>query len=150
MLLKIRRSIHIWSASAVLSFACSSGDEVARVPAPSAQVDAVLLEWNGGATTSFGYEVFIVPHGQRASSGIQVAALYGAVRNDSAYGVNLKWPTPDRLVGEYAQARQARVLAPIVNVGGERVRVSLRSGVRDSAAPGGGMLYNLGRGRAKR
>ena len=61
MLLKIRRSIHIWSASAVLSFACSSGDEVARVPAPSAQVDAVLLEWNGGATTSFGYEVFIVP-----------------------------------------------------------------------------------------
>ena len=67
-----------------------------------------------------------------------------------ACGLNLKWLAPDRLVAEYSQVPQATVLAPIANVGGERVRVSLRSGVIDSTAPGGGMLYNLERDRAKR
>ncbi|MBL8397465.1 MAG: hypothetical protein JNL84_04855 [Candidatus Accumulibacter sp.] len=34
-----------------------SKDEVARVVSPSGNIDAVLFETNGGATTSFGYEV---------------------------------------------------------------------------------------------
>jgi hypothetical protein len=32
-----------------------SKDEVARNTSPTGKVDAVLLETNGGATTSFGY-----------------------------------------------------------------------------------------------
>ena len=41
-----------------------SFDEVARVLHPQANVDAVLVETNGGATTSFGYEVFVLSRGQ--------------------------------------------------------------------------------------
>src|SRR6267142_6719220 len=64
-----------------------SFDEVARVPHPNANVDAVLVETNGGATTSFGYEVFIFPRGQKPKrSDHAVASLYGAGRNDHAYG----------------------------------------------------------------
>jgi hypothetical protein len=49
----------------VLLTACSqvSRDEVARVAAPGGQVEAVLVETNGGATTSFGYEVHVVERG---------------------------------------------------------------------------------------
>jgi hypothetical protein len=37
-----------------------SRDEVARVASPDGRVEAVLIETNGGATTSFGYEVHVV------------------------------------------------------------------------------------------
>ena len=67
-----------------------SKDEVARVVSPSGKVDAVLLETNGGATTSFGYEVYVVERGAEPI-GEPAVFLYGAIRNQSAYGVNLKW-----------------------------------------------------------
>jgi len=69
-----------------------SFDEVARVSNSNATVDAVLVETNGGATTSFGYEVLILPHGQQPKrSDHAVVSLYGAGRNDHAYGANLRW-----------------------------------------------------------
>ncbi|HEU4924800.1 MAG TPA: hypothetical protein VFT23_17200 [Burkholderiales bacterium] len=39
---------------------CANHDEVARVPPPDKQLDAVLVESNGGATTSFWYDVYVV------------------------------------------------------------------------------------------
>ena len=122
----------------------SSWDEVARATAPGRLVDAVLIERNGGATTSFGYEVFVVPSGgavERDAPGA-VASLYGSVRNDHAYGVNLRWLAPGALALEYRDAHRAAVNDSLVTVAGQPVRVALRPGVSDPTAPSGGMLWN--------
>jgi hypothetical protein len=137
----------IISASAVAActfWGGSSWDEVARATAPGGLIDAVLIERNGGATTSFGYEVFVVPSGsavQRDTPGA-VASLYGAVRNDNAYGVNLRWQAPGVLAIEYRDAHRAGLNDSVVTVAGQRVRVALRPGVSDPTAPSGGMLWN--------
>jgi len=59
------------------------------------------------------------------------------------YGVNLRWADRANLTLEYLRAQHAELLLPNVSVGGEQIRVSLRSGVTDPKAPPGGMLYNL-------
>jgi hypothetical protein len=120
-------------------------DEVARMPSPDGRVEAVLMETNGGATTSFGYEVHVVEKGRPASD--QVARLYGAVRNENAYGANLKWISDNELVVEYLEARDQTLGRASVSVAGRAIKVSLRSGVSDPTAPAGGMLYNLERTR---
>jgi hypothetical protein len=125
----------------------SSRDEVARVTSPSGRLDAVLVETNGGATTSFGYQAYVVPRGSKNSRGPQVAFLYGAVRSTHAWGANLKWEGPSRLVIEYLEAKEERLSRPLVVVDADTVRVSLRSGVLDATAPAGGMVYNLEKGR---
>lgn len=136
-----------WAALAL--GACIAGDgwsfdEVARVPAPSGRLEAVLVEENGGATTNFGYRVFVVPRGQvvRSESRDAVASLYGAMRSARAYGANLRWRAPGELSVEFAAAQRDSVLQPAVRVAGEAVRVTLRPGIPDPTAPGGGMLYN--------
>ena len=121
-----------------------SFDEVARVAQPQANVDAVLVETNGGATTSFGYEVFVLPHGQVPErSGNPVAYLYGAGRNEHAYGVNLRWDSSDTLAVEYLDARHVNWVNGSVIVDGREIKVVLKPGVNDPSAPGGGMLWNL-------
>jgi hypothetical protein len=65
-------------------FAGVSRDEVARVTSPDGTVDAVLVEVNGGATTSFGYQVFLVQRGGKRSDPSEVAELYEATRNAQA------------------------------------------------------------------
>jgi hypothetical protein len=103
----------------------------------------VLVETNGGATTSFGYDVHVVEKGRPARD--QVAWLYGAGRNANAYGANLKWTGENELVIEYLQAREQTLKQATVNVAGRTIKVSLRSGVDDPTARAGGMLYNLER-----
>ena len=130
--------------SACLGFDWSH-DEVARVPSPDQRVDAVLVETNGGATTSFGYEVYVVPAGAPYSRGAKVASLYAAVRSDRAYGANLRWADPKHLLIEYREAQIDTLLRPAAQVAGAQIVVELRPGVSDPSAPGGGMLYNLER-----
>jgi hypothetical protein len=103
----------------------------------------VLVETNGGATTSFGYEVFVVPTQASTRLHKDVASLYGAVRSDQAYGVNLKWSDPSNLNLEYLEARDQEVLMPTVSIAGQEIHVTLKSGVTEPKAPPGGMLYNL-------
>lgn len=122
-----------------------SKDEVARVVSPSGNIDAVLFETNGGATTSFGYEVYIVEHGAQPS-GSPAVSLYGAVRNQHAYGANLSWASSDSLSVEYLSAKSAKVNTHTRSVGAQAIHVTLREGATDNTAPPGGMLYNL-RGR---
>jgi hypothetical protein len=107
-------------------------------------VDAVLAEENGGATTSFGYRVFVVPRGAAIvrESRDHVAWLYGASRSGNAYGANLRWVGPGALAVEFEAAERDSVLRPTVRVAGESVHVSLRRGITDPTAPAGGMLYN--------
>jgi hypothetical protein len=123
----------------------SSRDEVARLACPDKHVEAVLIETNGGAITSFGYEIHVVEKGRR--EGEQVAWLYGALRSANAYGANLKWIGDNELVIQYLEARQDTLERAAVNVAGRTIKVSLRRGVDDPTAPGGGMLYNLERMR---
>ena len=124
---------------------CGSSDEVARVPSPTLKLDAVLVETNGGATTSFGYLVYIVPRGKTPSQGVEAAFLYGATRNNQAYGANLKWVEGSRLVVEYRDAQRSELRRESVAIGADTVVVTLRGGVTDSTAAAGGMLFNLGR-----
>jgi len=131
----------------LLAFASScflvSEDEVARVISPDGRVDAILIETNGGATTSFGYRVLLARHGFHWRLATEVAALYGAVRSETAYGANLRWRSPNQLAVEYLEADEARVFRADAFVGGITVRTTLASGVSDPTAPPGGMLYNL-------
>lgn len=123
-----------------------SFDEVARVAHPNANVDAVLVETNGGATTSFGYEVFLLPRGQKPKqSDHAVASLYGAGRNAQAYGLNPRWIQNDTLVVEYLEAQHADWRNGSLAVNGHVITIVMKSGVNDPTAPPGGMLYNLER-----
>jgi hypothetical protein len=122
-----------------------SEDEVARVTFPKGDLDAVLMEINGGATTSFGYNVIVVKRGARPNKD-PVARLYGAVRNEHAYGLKMRWEEEALLVLEYMEANSALLAKESVSVGGKLIRVAMKSGVIDPSAPSGGMLFNL-RGR---
>lgn len=122
-----------------------SKDEVARIVSPSGNIEAVLFETNGGATTSFGYEVYVVERGAQPF-GSPAVSLYGAIRNQHSYGVNLKWPSPGSLTVEYLSAKSAKVNMQIQSVGTRDIHFALRDGVTDNAAPSGGMLFNV-RGR---
>jgi hypothetical protein len=142
----IRASVALLSMVTACLLMRASHDEVSRVSSSAGDLDAVLIETNGGATTSFGYLVYVVPHGARPSQGAEGAMLYGAVRNDQAYGANLKWEG-SQLTVEYRDARQVALRRPTVVIGSDTVTIVLRSGVTDSVAPAGGMLYNLERRR---
>lgn len=122
----------------------SSRDEVARVSSPRGDLDAVVMETNGGATTSFGYEVVVVGRGRSAFWGTTVARLYGAIRNQSAYGVNAKWRGAGLLYIEYLEARSAEVEGgALFDMGTTLVAVILAPGLNDPTACPGGMLYGL-------
>lgn len=118
-------------------------DEVARVRSPDGSLDAVVIETNGGATTSFGYEIDLVVAGGGVPSARRVAFLYGAGRNANAYGVSLRWTRPDALAVEYLDAKSATLETPLVSVRGRTVSVALTGGIEDRTAPPGAMLYNL-------
>lgn len=134
--------VGVLAALALVGLLAPSTDVVARVVSPNGDVQAVLVETNGGATTSFGYEVSVVPSGSNRPGPI-AARLYGAVRNDHAYGVNLRWVSGSQLNVEFKQARDAKLEQPALTVSGRRVSVALQAGVTDPDAPPGGMLYNL-------
>jgi len=119
-----------------------SKDVVAVVESADKKYKAILVETNGGATTSFGYEIFIEPISARQRQHL-VARLYAAGRNESAYGANLVWIGPRILAVHYLRARteELKMARPIIN--GEQFFVRLRNGIRDDSAPPGGMLYDL-------
>jgi len=119
-----------------------SADEVSRVTAPRGDIEAVLIETNGGATTSFGYEIFVVPRGTKAS-GTPAAFLYGALRSQRAYGVNLRWLSDSNLDVEFESTQSAKLGVPLVFVANRNIHVELKANVTDPKAPPGGMLYNL-------
>jgi hypothetical protein len=136
-----------------LSVLCASGcivmgpsaDVVSRAPCASGQFEAILVETNGGATTSFGYEVHLVPMGQDPSTDSEVGYLYGALRNAQAYGATLRWKSGTTLAVEFLEVQRIVRHKPTIRVGGTEFRIELTSGVEDLAAPAGGMLYNLER-----
>lgn len=119
-----------------------SKDEVARVVSPTEKFDAVLFETNGGATASFGYEIYVVEHGAQPA-GSPAISLYGAVRNEHAYGANLKWESPDAIAVEFLSAKSAKIKQQTQLIRTQAIHFAVREGVADPAALPGGMLYNL-------
>jgi hypothetical protein len=118
-----------------------SHDEVARVSSPDGQIDAILFESNGGATTSFLYEVDL---GRKQSRrGKQVARLVGVVRNAQAYGVDLNCENDHTLVIQCLHTETPPEVQGSVDVDGRNVQIVLHTGIEDKSAPAGGMLYNL-------
>jgi len=127
----------------LLLSACSgSEDTVFKVVSPSGEVDAILMETNDGATTSFGYKVF-VQEASASSSMILVANFYGATRSESAYGVNLVWNTKNILEIQYYKSSSANLVKSGVTLNNIKYLITTKSGVYDKNAPSGGMLYNL-------
>ena len=119
-----------------------SRDQVAAVTSPDGRTRAVLFETNGGATTSYGYEIEL-ELASRDGDPVAAGKLYGAARSQCSWGVNLHWLSPTELAVDFREADRTEI--PIsVEVGAKSVKVTERSGQSDEAAPCGGMLANLG------
>ncbi len=114
--------------------------EVSRVTNPTGDHASVLIETNGGATTSFGYAAFIESNATHEL--VQVAEFYGAVRNNGAYGVDLVWKDDETLDLWYLSARRASLLKPSIEFPKRVFHIELVSGVENKNAPAGGMEYN--------
>lgn len=121
----------------------TSRDEVAWANSPDGRTHAILLETNGGATTSFGYQVELHPADHQGEPPIGAGTLYGAIRSDCAYGVDLHWLDPTTLALRFESAKQVRVPSSLV-VGGHQIRIVPQAGYKNDAAPCGGMLASSG------
>ena len=119
-------------------------NEVVRMESPDHAIVATLMEINGGATTSFGYDARLSEN-HPTSSGKRVAYLYGAVRSRNAYGANLRWTSESELNIEYLSAQHVDLEKGDTRIGSRIVHISLKPQVLDKAAPAGGMRYNLER-----
>jgi hypothetical protein len=138
----IGAALGVWLAFSFSVPSCVSNDEVARASSPSGQLDAIVMEDNGGATTSFGYTVLIAEVGSPPRKGTRVASFYGATRSERAYGVNARWISDDVLRIEYLKAQSARLEPPgSFSVDGRSISVSLEAGISDPRACAGGMLH---------
>lgn len=104
-------------------------------------VTAILEETNGGATTSFGYNVYLETK-ELWSSRIRVAELYGTTRSECAYGLDFVWRSPVELELRYKQSKIAPETPIEVLLDDVIYRVELRPGIENEHAPCGGMLYN--------
>ena len=136
------RFLLILSFTSCIGCETVSRHEVANVRSPDGSVEAALFETNGGATTSFGYEVELR---QNAHRGTKVASFYGAFRNENAYGVEMKWNGDDELDIEYLKAKAPPSIQSFAEIGGKNIYVVMKEGITNPAAPSGGMLYNLKR-----
>jgi len=120
-----------------------SRDEVLRVTSPSGEMEAVVFEVNGGATTSFAYEVDI-EDSRLFGIARKVAYTYGAIRNNKgAYGVTPHWVSDEELHIEYYSSRHDELFSPYQRLFAPPVRVEMKLNINDLTAPAGGMQYNL-------
>jgi hypothetical protein len=125
-----------------------SRDEVVRVMSPNGRATATVTEINGGATTSFAYDIEVFST-HRAFLHRQVASFYGATRSPVAYGVDLRWKSDSVLDVEYWNARNAKLSIENLTISGTNIRVVLKPSTLNPTAPEGGMLYNREHGRGE-
>jgi hypothetical protein len=116
-----------------------SRDEVAWANSPDSRTHAILSETNGGATTSFGYVVELRPTADQGEKPVNAGNLYGAVRSECAYGVDLHWLDPSTLALRFDSAERIDVPSSVVVADGRRIRIVLQPGRVNNAAPCGGM-----------
>ena len=139
-------SVAVMLAAICIGCKSSESHEVADVVSPNGAFKAVVTESNGGATTSFGYDVGVGLNQNDKSK--RVATLYGATRNTDAYGVNLHWLGNDTLQIEYFKAKAIFNVLSAIEVSGHPVRIVLVGGRFDPTAKPGGMGFNRPKGSA--
>lgn len=144
VLVGMTSAVGLLTVVAFAYFSCNlvSRDVVATQRTPDGAYKAVLVEINGGATTSFAYEVYIEPAESKSKSH-KVAYLYGAVRSPDAYGANLRWSANRSLEVEYLRAGWSKNVISRLALDGQEFHVHLADGKVDSTSPPGGMLRNL-------
>ena len=76
-----------------------SREEINRITSPDGKVDAILVETDAGATTSYGYNVYIVPKGGNFEVG------YAAFIADHIKNLEIEWIKPKLLNISYDEAR---------------------------------------------
>ncbi len=74
-------------------------DEITRISSPDFIVDAVLIRTNAGATTSFGFEIYIVRTGDIPT---EADLLF---RGDKMEGLKLRWVQSKLLTIQYEQGQ---------------------------------------------
>jgi hypothetical protein len=114
----------------LLAGGCVSRQEVTRVPSPSGELDAVVIETRAGAGTLPGYEVHLVKRGAPLFTSSEVAYVYGARRAPDVWGVSPRWRTPRLLAVEYASARDAQLLSRYVTMAGQQIEIGLAPAAR--------------------
>lgn len=114
-------------------------EEVRRLQSPDGAFDAILLQSSGDATTSYRYDILVVPHGQAARESEAMAMLYGALLNPRAYGVRLAWSDPNTLNADYWRAKSVKINTEKTQLKGRHIALTLREGIQDAAAPAGPM-----------
>ena len=101
----VARGYFVWLIVAA-QFGCMvSVEEVLRVSSPTDNVDAVVAEINGGATTSYAYKLYVVASGEPMPKDGEIATLYGAIDRQCAYGFDVRWTASDSLELTYFKAR---------------------------------------------
>ena len=137
-------SFGVWLNAKLDSLWAPSLKEVARIASPSGKLEAILIETNGGATTAFGYLIYIVKAGSKPLMTEKAPAdFYRLTRNGSRYGVNLRWKNDALLYADYLSSTLAHNSGPAVVRGFEPVTIELRSGIVDLSIPSSEMLHNI-------
>jgi hypothetical protein len=104
-----------------------SQEEIARVRSPAGDLDALVIEGNGGATTAYDYEVVLVKAGRSAFWGAHVTSSY-------RWRLAPRWKGADSLIiaspDHPPSLRQAHL-----TVNGRNVRLEVAGGVLPGGRP---------------
>lgn len=108
--------------------------EIGRTPSPDGQLDAVLSEHSGGATTGLYHDVYVVPHGAPVPRWTKyfVARFEWVYRNDSTVWVNFRWRGNDTLALEFLRSSRQRLQRPSLDGPRGPISVVLTPGVADA------------------
>jgi hypothetical protein len=133
-----------YAASAIIPLFALVGcyeyhDEVFRAESPDSHLEVVVYERNGGATTAFMHDVYLATKGAPLIGVKPVATFYGAYRNGSSAGINVRWAGATQLIIECLGAKIIDRPASTVQIGARQVEVIVKEGIEDPHAPAGGM-----------
>lgn len=104
---RVKVHLTVFLAIACLILGCESvaDRQIERLRSPDGKVDAVLVERNGGATTSMAYIIYIVPKGHSVSDKTRIA-LMDHVHNDRQKDLpGLSWDGDRQLVISFDKAQ---------------------------------------------
>jgi hypothetical protein len=127
----------IWCALLLASCNGAAREERAWANSPDGQTHAILIETDGGATTSFGYLVELHPSDHQGQVPVRVADFYRVV-SDCDYGLDMRWADANTLILRLRSASQMHV-DRLASVGEKTIRVVVQTGVGQSAEPCRGM-----------
>jgi len=74
-------------------------EEITRITSPDFMIDALLVQTDAGATTSFGYEVYFVPRGK------QLTKEHPLFRGNKMEKLKFRWVKPKLFEIQYEQGQ---------------------------------------------